>query len=363
MIATLFEDREATIWVSTLYGLDRFRAFAVATFSAQQGLSNALVWSALADSDGSVWLGTYGGLNRWDHGQIKLPRTGSGKPDGKLNGQIPNSLFQDDRGRIWIFTNAGVGYLEDDRFVPTSDVSGGPVHCIVEDKAGDLWIANQDGGLFRLSSRSEVQRILWARLEHKDYASALAVDPVQGGLWLGFCLGGVACFADGQVRASYAVADGLGEGWVSDLRFDSEGTLWAATEGGLSGLRNGRVATLTSTNGLPCAAVNRVIRDNDDSFWLYMPCGLVRVARSEVDGWTALVDQDKDTKRMVQAAVFGSSDGVRTLSAAAGFSPGVAKSSDGKLSFLPMDGVVDPSHLSGRLLCTCRGTYTLEHKE
>jgi hypothetical protein len=66
-------------------------------------------------SSGQGWrLGTYGGLNRWKNGQITIPRTGHGKQDGKLNGQAPNSLFQDDRGRIWISTNAGVGYLEND---------------------------------------------------------------------------------------------------------------------------------------------------------------------------------------------------------------------------------------------------------
>ena len=43
---------------------------------------------------------------------------------------------------------------------------------------------------------------------------------LRGGLWLGFFEGGIAYFSDGQVRASYSAADGLGEGHVSDLRLD-----------------------------------------------------------------------------------------------------------------------------------------------
>ena len=54
-------------------------------------------------------------------------------------------------------------------------------------------------------------------------------------------------------------------------------------EGGLSRVKNGRVTTLTSRNGLPCNAVNWVMEDNDHSFWLYMGCGLVRITRSELD--------------------------------------------------------------------------------
>ena len=135
---------------------------------------------------------------------------------------------------------------------------------------------------------------------------SLLADPVQGGLWLGFPHGGVAYFKDGQVRASYASADGLGEGRVDGLQLDRDGALWAATEGGLSRMKNGRVATLTSKNGLPCDAVHWVMEDDDHSFWLYMACGLVRIARPELDAWAT------DPKRTIQSTVFDSSDGVRS---------------------------------------------------
>jgi ligand-binding sensor domain-containing protein len=46
----------------------------------------------------------------------------------------------------------------------------------------------------------------------------LAADRRQGGLWIGFFLGGIAYFSDGQVRASYTAADGLGAGRVSDFQ-------------------------------------------------------------------------------------------------------------------------------------------------
>ena len=189
-----------------------------------------------------------GGLNQWQNGQI----TTFDRRDGKLNGVAARSLFQDARGRMWVSTPREFGYLESDRFIPVKGVPGGVVHGIAEDTAGNLWIANQDAGLFQLFRGNVVQQIPWARLGHKESAIALAADPVRGGLWLGFFQGGIAYFSDGQVRASYSAADGLGEGHVSDLRLDHDGTLWAATEGGLSRLKDGRIATLRSSNGLPC---------------------------------------------------------------------------------------------------------------
>jgi ligand-binding sensor domain-containing protein len=351
LAAALFEDHEGNIWVTTTDGLDRFRDFAVAAFCRNQGLSN--VRAVLAARDGSVWAGTSEGLKKWDDGQITAYRerarsltravpegvreiAGSGLPDEGLS-----SLFQDARGRIWVSTRGRVGYLENDRFIPVAGIPGGYVHSIAEDTADNLWIANQDLGLYRLSPRNEVQQIAWAKLGHKDGATALAADPSQGGLWIGFILGGVVYFAEGQVRASYKAANGLGEGAVNDLRLDRDGTLWAATEGGLSRLKNGHLATLTGKSGLPCDAVHWVREDNDHSFWLNMPCGMVRIARSELEAWAA------GPKRRIQTTVFDSSDGVRSLGYAIRFSPQAGKSPDGKLWFTTFDSlsVVDPHHL------------------
>src|SRR5271166_914822 len=347
-VAALFQDHEGNVWISTVEGLDRFRDFAVPTFTVKQGLSKNIVGSVLADKDGSVWLGTYGGLNRWDHGEITIPPTGSAKRDGELNGSHPNSLFQDDRGRVWVSTSRELGYLENGRFTSIKGVPGGNVPSIAQDTAGNVWVANQAVGLFRISPQNDVRQIPWSDLEHKDNAEVLAADRRQGGLWIGFFLGGLAYVSDGKVRASYTAADGLGPGRVSDLRFDDDGTLWVSTEGGLSRLKNNRVATLTSRNGLPCDTVHWMMEDNAHSVWLYMACGLVRVARSELDAWAAAVDKTQDTSLPIRVTVFDSSDGVRSLFAPGNYHPQVAKSTDGKLWFLPYDGVsvVDPRHLA-----------------
>jgi len=186
-----------------------------------------------------------------------------------------------------------------------------------------------------------VRRISWGSLGRTDWANALSTDAAGDGVWLGFYDGGVAYLKDGQIRASYKVSDGLGQGTVNDVRLDRDGALWAATAGGLSRVKSGRVATLTSRNGLPCDAVNWVMQDDAHSFWLYMPCGLVRIAQTQLDVWGA------DPKRKVEATVFDSSDGVSSRALRGGYSPPVAKTADGRLWFLPGDGVsiIDPRHL------------------
>jgi signal transduction histidine kinase len=318
----------------------------------------------LADQDGSVWFATAAGLNRLLHDEITVyrdhPRTTT---DGRaqrfrsareisglgLLAQGVGSVFQDRVGRVWITSPRGIGYLTDDRLVSIRGVPGGITHSIAEDNDGNLWFANQDLGLFRLlRDGGAVERIPWKTLGQDEYAISLVSDPQRGGVWLGLLQSGIVHVVDGNVRESYSAADGLGEGIVNALHVDREGTLWAATEGGLSRLQNGRIATLTSENGLPCDLTRWVVEDDARSLWLSMSCALVRVARHSLDRWIAALDSGTGTTTSVEPEVFDSADGVRLYPLASYFNPQVAKSTDGRLWFGSTDGVsvVDPRRLS-----------------
>ena len=88
-------------------------------------------------------------------------------------------------------------------------------------------------------------------------------------------------------------------------------------------------------------------RLDDHSMWLYTACGLVRVNRSELDAWSAAADQQASTARKIQVTVFDISDGVRSLASPCHYHPQVAKTADGRIWFLPWDGVcvIDPRHI------------------
>jgi len=342
-VTRFLEDREDSIWVATLDGVDRFRAYAIPTISTGQGLANTGAWSVLTSKDGSVWIGTSRALNRWKNGQISMfgRAGGTQKPDGKLNGEPPEALFEDDNGRIWVSTTSGLGYLQDERYIPIPGISSAFPRAMVEAPTGHLWVATLKAGLLHLFQARVLQQIPWAALGRKDFARVLAADPSQRGFWLGFNQSGVAYLVDGAIRASYSAENGLGSGHVNDLRFGARGALWAATDAGLSRIEDGHVITLTSKNGLPCDSVLAAIEDDDYSIWLYMRCGLVRIARAELDAWVA------DPSKLLKTKLFDTSDGVRGHAVTSGYPPLMTKSPDGRIWFLPGDGVsvIDPRHL------------------
>ena len=353
-VIRVYEDRERSIWVGTTGGLDRFRAYAFPRISALQGLSSSDTWAVLAAPDGSIWIGASDGLNRWQNGHV----TFHGRQEGSLRDQrspatrradpvldgVPNRLALDDHHRLWVATPKGVFYLERDRFVRVPGLPSGIVWSMstVPDGHGTAWLGFMHLGLFRWTGPDTVQQFPWTQFKKDIGATAALPDPSSGGgLWLGFFDRGVSYLENGRVVRSYSEADGLGAGRVNDLRPGGHGTIWAATEGGLSRIRDGHVLTLTASNGMPCDAVHWSIEDDDHSAWLYMPCGLVLIARSELDAWVS------DPKRKIQATLFDASDGIATSGAIGTIGPRVTKAPDGKIWFTSVDGitVIDPRHL------------------
>lgn len=333
---SLFEDREGNIWFASAGGLDRFRELPVITISEEQGLSSDLTRSVLATADGSVWVATHDGLTRWKNAQFTVFREADGLPDDETR-----SLSQGSSGRIWVSTKRGLAYFEEGRFVAVSGVPSEQIYSIAEDEAGNVWLSGNKG-LSRWLKGRLVEHFPWSALGRRQQAKV--VIPDRGGVWLAFWMdGGVLYFKDGEIRASYTAADGLGDGPVAGLRLDRDGTVWAATEkGGLSRIRDGRISTLTTKNGLPCDTIHWSIEDDNRSLWMYTACGLVRVTRNDLDAWIANPTSRIETKR------WDAADGVRVNAVSpAYYNPPVAKSTDGKLWFQSGDGVhvIDPNDL------------------
>ena len=273
--------------------------------------------------------------------QLEAPARVSEITDTGLPDDGVDSLYQDEKGLIWVSTLRGIAKLENGRFLPVPGLPHGVVYSIAGDRAGNLWGAFSQYGLFHLFGGTVIERIPWENLTHNGYALALLPNPIRGGVWLGFGGGGLAYFEHGRVRAQYTEADGLGHGTIRNLQLDKDGTLWAATEGGLSRIRNGRIATLTRQNGLPCDTVFWKAEDDAASVWLRMDCGLVRIARTELSAWAV------EPKRKIQTAEFESSDGVPIEALTSAFSSPVTKSVDGTLWFADRNGagVIDPRHI------------------
>jgi PAS domain S-box-containing protein len=213
------------------------------------------------------------------------------------------------------------------------------VHAISNDNQGgvwlSMWLSADEYGLVHLVDGKVTEKVPWRELGGGP-GTGLAPE-TDGTVWTGLLSGGLAHFGKGQI-GKVPLTDAAGRSRrMLELERDRDGSLWAATEFGLSRIANGHVATLTTANGLPCNAVHWIIGD-ESSYWLYTRCGLLRITRTEMQAWAA------DPKRTIRPTTLDTADGIRLVAALKGFRPAVTKAPDGSIWFLNGDSVsvIDP---------------------
>lgn len=108
-IGAMAGGRDGALWV-TAKQLDhrsqllRIANGAVTGYAGRDGFPTAELRAVLADGDGTVWLGTYGGgLVRFRDGQFRAVTQANG-----LGDDVVTSLLEDDDGNIWMGGNRGV---------------------------------------------------------------------------------------------------------------------------------------------------------------------------------------------------------------------------------------------------------------
>ena len=146
------------------------------------GLPQNTVHSMLQSRDGYLWLGTDGGLVRFDGVEFVTFDT---ENTPQLASDIVYDLFQDDSGTLWISTGAGLVSYAGDAFAAYSRAQGLPADTVwfsYEDHHHRLWAITSAGPAF-FNGKSFAQ-VAGAESAGPLTRSGLAEDD-QGTLWLG----------------------------------------------------------------------------------------------------------------------------------------------------------------------------------
>lgn len=326
-VNVVFEDREGSIWVATSKGLDRFRATHVASYSMREGLASDYADSVLAARDGSVWIGNPNALNVIRDGTVSKFDQTSGLPGWGIT-----SLLEDHAGRIWVGVDQDMMIHTDQGFSQVATYDGKPaglVTALAEDPAGNVWGVENRAGIAKFSGNKLVERIPLSKV-----AIDLAPDG-SGGLWIGL-IDGLGRYRNGKFE-EFAPAKGVGA--VSTVRMDADGSLWGVAGKGLLHVKDDQVHILGMRNGLPCEKVLAFVKDDEGSMWLGMRCGYVRIRASELDRWS------RHPEATIRTRLFDAVDGA--LPGYSDFTPRASKGLDGRLWFTNASLLqsIDPAHL------------------
>lgn len=227
-VRDIVEDSEGSLWMGTDRGIDRFRDGRFTTWGVQRGLSEEFTRAVLEDKSGAVWVGTSDGLFRFFKQGVRR----YGRADGLINPAVL-SLAEGRDGALWVGSNAGgLHRLHGSKFENWSGklkLGAASVRSIVETREGVLWVGTNTG-LYRAAvygnklnddiSKS-VSSGVGTELDPKKRDSKKR-DPK----------------ARDPITQHYEAPDGLPGDQIISLFEDGSGVMWVGTREGLATIKS-----------------------------------------------------------------------------------------------------------------------------
>jgi signal transduction histidine kinase/ligand-binding sensor domain-containing protein len=333
----LFEDREGSVWVATTKGVDKFRQTRVVTFSLREGLSANEANAVLTSRTGAIWIGNHDALDRLDSGAVSTYRQRDGLP-----GKQVTALFEDRQGRVWIGVDDGVAVFNHGKFtkIRSEGPPIGPVLEFVESSDATVWAASAiaPSRLVRINQSRALEFI--SPPQDAASMSSLISGPNRT-LWVALRTGrnasALAQFRDG--RWDVVLRRPPNTGTINEMVAPDEHTVFAATTTGVVEWRDGIARTLGVESGLPCPLSYSLVFDRNGNLWVSLLCGLAILEHEQLESWW----REPSTKLHVH--LLDTYDGA--LPARPDFHPRSARAPDGKLWFVNGNVLqsVDPGHL------------------
>jgi len=230
---SLLEDREGNMWIGSYStGLTQYKNKLFKTYTELHGLKKDNIRAIVEDPAGTIWIGHGGGVSKFDpihpklHPKSGLPSMMYGmgfehyQPQDYGASNSVWSMLADSKGSVWIGT--GYGLLKN---IPPPTNGG---------KTSVESFFQNDGKTYLY--RNSKPRRFWMYERPANACMALCEDS-KGYLWVG-TFGGLhkLNINSGERFETYTTADGLLADRITAIHEDKKGNLWIGTTRGLSKL-------------------------------------------------------------------------------------------------------------------------------
>ncbi|MEW5764007.1 MAG: ligand-binding sensor domain-containing protein [Acidobacteriota bacterium] len=133
-------------------------------FGTTEGVPQSQVSCVAQDAEGYLWVGTWGGLARYNGGGFTAFYIEDGLPSNRIHEILPSR-----GGALFVATTNGLARTEGRRIVPVPDPAVANVRCraLAEDAAGRVWVGTDRGAAVWSGGRFEMaggQGTLGARI-------------------------------------------------------------------------------------------------------------------------------------------------------------------------------------------------------
>lgn len=257
-------DTNGAIW--TVEGrLTRLDANFATNYVPTSGTLGFTARCLYCDPAGTFWMGDGTDLVELKSGVV----TTYEQPD-RPSGYI-SVIYRDHRGQLWVGSYLGLSRFVHGKFINHADPDAPQyrIYSIFEDREGDLWIGSEEG-LLRLTPK------VFRTLTKKDGLTANTVVSVcacrDGSVWISPWGCGLNHWIDGKIT-TLSESNGLSSSYIMAMAEGHDKSLWAGADNGgaLNHIVDGHITTYGSKQGFemnPTTATTALYEDERGVLWI-----------------------------------------------------------------------------------------------
>jgi signal transduction histidine kinase/streptogramin lyase len=270
-LAGTIED-ENTVWIASSNRLFKLNPDGFESWDARDDLGTYNLRSLHIDKNGSLWVGSYEGIFRFEGGALHEP---SGKSSAEL--QLTFDIFEDASGNIWLSQSNGLARLTPIYFRRLSESE------LLMEFPGNLGKENDpfidavapNGSTIRLDGdklfqiiEGQIEPIRSIPSKFTVYDWELISVSQNGDIWLGGAGASVLRLGKDSVKHYQAWQGEILNSYIYDLVADPVEGMWAATPDGLSYLTEHESVHLVRRDGLISSDAIAISFDAGHNLWI-----------------------------------------------------------------------------------------------
>ncbi len=268
-------------------------------YSIEQNLAQSQVLCIHQDQKRFIWIGTIGGLSKFDGKNFQNFTVLDGLPNNQIN-----DITESKNGTLWLAVQGGICYLKDDKItlIPLPKQNNDAYILSLEfENDSLLWLGSDRYGLFKFNTKNLTFQLpssqkntnlirdlfkdksneIWAVSRNKVFSATTsktllsntgdtiyyAINQQKDGtFWIASSAGAIKLKNNKQNIIT--PEDGLVYRVVRNIFIDKNDKVWAATKYGVSEISNKEIINLNEKNGLKNANAKVVFEDNEGNIWI-----------------------------------------------------------------------------------------------
>jgi hypothetical protein len=288
------QDKTGNLWFGTTgEGVYMYDGRTFKQFTAKDGLAGNTIWSMLEDKRGHIWFGTDSGVCKYTPQFNGIKRVPIEIPGGSLPKDYPErtnwsksfvlSMLEDRHGVIWLGTGGGVYRFEPrandpigsepafSYFYASDGVTIGGIHLLgaermLEDKAGNIWFGGRGiKGVYRYDGK-------YLTNFHPDGDNWLRplIQDKKGNIWFGSRRVNVYRYDNATSAGTFTpFAEKEITDWVFNMVEDRSRNLWFSSgrDSGVTRYDGTRFVNFTTRDGLYNNSVWSILEDSAGNIW------------------------------------------------------------------------------------------------